>query len=108
MQFHQTSRIPRKEAGEDVSPETAPEEYRSYVGRYMIAPGVGEVEVLVAGGGLELHMSGDRTVRLNQPDAEGRRYFENDPMASVSFERDEAGDVSGINIHQTFELPRAD
>ncbi len=108
MRIHQTTQIPRNTTGEAVPPGDIPEAYLPYVGEYMIAPGMGVVTVLVADGRLALDMPDEATVQLEEPDPDGRWFFADDAAMSISFDRDEAGKVERLNLHWTFELPRAE
>jgi secernin len=108
MRFHQTTRIPREEAPSAAPPEGVPEAYRPLVGRYVTVPGAGGIEVVAAGGHLALEIPGEPRIELLEPDDEGRWYFTGDPTTSVSFELDESGNATRLDLHQTFELPRAD
>jgi secernin len=107
MRFHQTTQIPRKAGDVKAPTEGLPEAYRPYAGEYMIAPGMGVVTVLVAGGRLALDIPNQATIELEEPDADGRWYFADDATTAVSFDRDETGNVERLNLHRTFELPRA-
>jgi hypothetical protein len=108
MRFHQTTELTPKEAEEDQSSEEVPEEYRPYVGAYLVPPGVSQVEVLFREGHLLLDIPRQATVELLPPDDKGRWYFSGDPSTALSFTRDESGTVTRMNLHRTFELPRAD
>ena len=108
MRFHQTTQIPRKAGDPEASPEGLPEAYRPYAGEYMIAPGMGVVKILVAGGRLALDVPNQATIELEEPDPAGWWYFAGDPTTAVSFDLDETGKVERLNLHQTFELPRGE
>jgi secernin len=105
MSFHQTSELPRK--SEAAVSGDIPEDYRPYVGTYTVPMGTREVEVLFEEGRLALDLPDQAVIELEQPDQKGRWYFAIDPTTSVSFTKDETGEVIKLAIHQIFVLPRA-
>jgi hypothetical protein len=69
-----------------------------------------EFTVFAQDGVLALDVPGQFATELREPDAEGRWVSVLVDRIAVSFERDEAGAVSGMNFHEadsTFVLPRA-
>lgn len=107
MRIHQTTQIQRKEPDTETAPADIPEDLAPYLGQYMIAPGMGEFRVLAANGRLALDIPNEATIQLEEPDPDGRWYFEDDPATAVSFDRDETDKVIRLNLHRTFELPHA-
>ncbi len=89
-----------------------PEEYELYLGTYTALSGplmYQEFTVLVQNGHLAVSLPGQLVVELEAPDEKGKWRFTIDDTVAVSFERDGAGTVTTMKIHQareTFELPR--
>ncbi|MEM7306556.1 MAG: serine hydrolase [Planctomycetota bacterium] len=66
-------------------------------------------EVLREGDGLALDIPSQMVYGLKEPDAEGMWYFALTNQIGVTFQRDEAGTVTGLVVHQSgfeFEVPR--
>jgi len=65
--------------------------------------------VLVQNDHLAVDVPGQQVFELKEPDEEGKWYFVISNEVAVSFERDEADNVSGMKMYQagmTFDLPR--
>lgn len=88
-------------------------DYRPYLGEYLANFGPfsnEEFTVLVQNGSLAIDVPGQTVYRLKDPDEEGMWYFAVSDTVAVSFERNEAGDVTMLKQYQsglTFDLPRA-
>jgi secernin len=104
MKMHQTNELPRK--AEQPESENVPEQYKPYVGKYTIPMANAEMTVLVQENHLALDIPGQMVVELKPPDNQGRWYFAIDNNTAVSFPRDDAGKVTAMRLHQTFELPK--
>jgi len=66
-------------------------------------------EVREQAGKLAVDVPGQMLYTLKEPDAEGRWVFELTDQIAVTFQRDDAGDVVSLTMHQgglTFEVPR--
>jgi CubicO group peptidase (beta-lactamase class C family) len=89
-----------------------PAEYKPYLGTYVANFGPFrdvEFTVLFKSGHLAVDIPGQLVFELKEPDEEGKWYFAMTDEIAVSFERDEAGDVTGMKLYQsgmTFELPK--
>lgn len=90
----------------------APEALEDYEGIYVanFATFEGEqFEVLLEDGALALDIPSQQTFELEPPDEEGRWSFAITDQIAVTFERDRAGRVVGLTVHQngySFEVPR--
>lgn len=88
------------------------EKLEDYAGSYIasFAPLEGKsVTVLVKGDKLAVDVPGQMVFDLKAPDDNGRRQFAISAEIAVSFERDDAGNVVLMRLHQggfDFELPR--
>jgi len=88
------------------------EEYEPYLGTYIANFGQFQDEeftVLVQNGRLAIDVPGQQVFELKDPDEEGKWYFVISDQIAVSFDSDEAGNVTGMKLYQagyTFELPR--
>ncbi len=68
-----------------------------------------EFEVRVQESGLALHIPSQQTFALRDPDAEGRWEFALTDTIAITFDRDDAGAVVGLTLHQggySFEVPK--
>ena len=87
-------------------------DYRPYLGEYVANFGpFSDVEftVLVQNDRLAVDVPGQTVYELKDPDEEGMWYFAISDTIAVSFERNDAGDVTILKQYQsglTFELPR--
>jgi CubicO group peptidase (beta-lactamase class C family) len=88
------------------------ENYEPYIGKYIANFGSFkdvEFTVLVQNGRLAIDVPGQQIFELKEPDKEGKWYFMISNEIAVSFDRDEAGNITGMKLYQaglTFELPR--
>ena len=110
LTFDQASELTRDAARDSAfaRPEAGiPEEHRLLVGRYIVPPGLAEVNVSSRGGDLILEVpSQGETIELLPPDEKGRWYFAGDEAAAISFIEDESGRAEKLHLHQRFDLPR--
>ncbi|MDY7107636.1 MAG: serine hydrolase [Planctomycetota bacterium] len=89
-----------------------PDEYRPYLGTYVADFGPFrdvEFTVLFKSGHLAVDIPGQLVFELREPDEEGRWHFAMTDEIAVSFDRDDAGEVTGMKLYQsgmTFELPK--
>lgn len=84
-----------------------PQQYRPYLGKYVVPPGLAEMNVYYVDGNLILEIpSQQATIELLSPDDRGWWYFAGDDAAAISFVEDESGNVTKLLLHQRFELPR--
>ena len=87
-------------------------DYRPYVGKYVANFGPFQDEefaVLVQNDRLAIDVPGQTVYDLKHPDEEGKWYFAITDTIAVSFQRNDAGDVTLVKLYQsglTFELPR--
>jgi len=89
--------------GEDFSPYVG-----TYIGTFAHFKD-GKFEVKVSNGKLAVDVPGQMLYELEAPDDQGRRSFSLTNQIAVSFERNEAGEVTLMKMHQAgldFELPR--
>lgn len=107
LKFHETNIFPRKKASEEViSKAEIPEKYRSYVGTYTVPMREIVFTVLVKDNQLALQRPDSSIIQLEDTDQEGRWAFAQDPSVAISFIHNRKGDVSAMNLHQTYRLPR--
>ncbi len=79
-----------------------PEPFKPYLGVYTARSGPlrnQEFTVLVQNGNLAVDIPNQIVVELYPPDERGLWRFTVDPTIAVSFERDDAGEVSGMRIY---------
>ena len=87
-------------------------DYRAYLGKYVANFGPfedAEFTVLVQNNRLAIDVPGQTVYELKEPDEEGMWYFAVTDTIVVSFERNDAGDVTMLKQYYsglTFELPR--
>ena len=87
-------------------------DYRPYLGKFVANFGPfkdAEFTVLVQKNHLAIDVPGETVYELKDPDEEGMWYSAASDAIAVSFERNDAGDVTMLKQHQsglTFELPR--
>lgn len=92
--------------------EAVPEALKPYLGTYVANFGPfreAEFEVLFKKGHLALDVPGQMVFELDEPDAEGKRYFLMTDTVAVSFDETKDGAVTGLKMYQsgkTMELPR--
>lgn len=92
--------------------EEVPEKYKQFVGKYIanFAAFINEeFEVKVRNGKLVLDIPSQMVFELLDPDDEGKRQFAITNTISVSFGRDENGNVNLLKLHQgdvIFEVPK--
>jgi hypothetical protein len=107
MSLFQTTQMAKTADDSAAIASGPPEAYRPYVGKYSLPAGLGEVAILVQDGVLALQTRSQEILALSPPDAAGRWAFAADSNASVAFQQDEAGKVTGLALRQRFSLPRA-
>ena len=107
MNFHQATEMPKKTAAPDSDLAGVTDDYKPYVGKYSVPPGIVEIAVLVEDGKLALQVPSQDVVQVNPPDEDGRWHFVDDPDASISFDRDGTDRVTKMTLRQVFSLPRA-
>ena len=111
LEWYRIKRAPLVLGHEPAGGETT-ENYDDYLGRYIANFGLFKdtiFTVLVQNGRLAVDVPGQMVYELKEPDEEGKWYFAVTDQIAVSFDRDEAGDVTGMKMYQaglTFELPR--
>ena len=107
LKFHETNIFPRKKAPEEKGPKAEiPEKYRIYVGIYSIPGRNIEFSVFVQNDQLALQRPDSSVIELVETDQEDRWIFVQDASMAVSFRRNSKDEISAMNLHQTFRLPR--
>lgn len=106
LRLHQATPIPRTEAGTPGDSSGVPERYSRYVAKYAVTLTAAEFEVLVREDHLALRVPDGNVIDLGEPDEKGWWYFLPRRGAAVAFERDAAGRVTAMKLHQTFRLPK--
>jgi len=98
--------------GEEPADTGTAEDYEPYLGEYVANFGQFQdtiFTVLVQNDRLAVNVPGQQVFELKEPDQEGKWYFVISNEIAVSFERDEADNVTGMKMYQagmTFDLPR--
>ena len=107
LRFHETSPLPKKKAESEkrVNPDI-PEEYTDYLGVYTLPAQKLELTVTVKDGRLALEVPGQTVIDLVGPDENGRWTLGTENSRAVSFVRNRRGDVTAMNIHTLFTLPK--
>jgi CubicO group peptidase (beta-lactamase class C family) len=100
--------------GEWQEPVTASstEQFQPYLGTYIANFGPfrnAEFKVLVQNNHLAVDIPGQMVFELNVPDAAGKWYFRLTDQISVSFTKNDKGQISGMKLYQSgieFEIPK--
>lgn len=103
--LNQTTQFPKKAEPEAI-PDNVPQEYRPYLGPYTIATANLVLTIFYEEGHLALDIPNQARSVLNPPDEEGLWTLQGDRQRILSFDRDSAGKVTGMNVHQHFVIPR--
>ncbi|MFC2168755.1 hypothetical protein ACFLRW_07190, partial [Acidobacteriota bacterium] len=107
LEFHETSVFPRKKTTEEKTASgDIPEKYRLYVGYYSIPGRDIEFSVFVQKDRVVLQLPDSRIIDLVETDQVDRWAFAEDDLAAVSFNRSSKGEISAMNLHQIYRLPR--
>lgn len=107
MSMNQITKIPRK-AEQDTSRLSAPEKYRTLLGKYITPMTNREMTILIQNDRLALDVPNESLIFLKEPDEKGRRFFEGDDRTAVFFEFGDAGTVTSMNLYQTFVIPKGE
>lgn len=99
--------LPRKSGPEGVA-EGVPEESRPFLGKYTIPLANVEITVLFQNDSLAVDIPTQGIQKLNKTAGKRRWTFEKDENAEVFFDFDDSGNVTAMNISNTFVLPRED
>jgi secernin len=107
LKFHEMALLPKKKAEpEEPNKPDIPKEYAEYAGVYTIPVQNLELTIVVKDGRLALNAPGQAVIDLEGPDEKGRWAFSMEDSRSVSFVRNRKGDVTAMNIHSLFTLPK--
>jgi hypothetical protein len=107
LKFHEANVFPRKKTAEEKTvPADVPEKYRLIAGDYTV-PGRDIIfSIFVQKGQLVLRLPDSRIIDLVETDLEGRWNFAQDDLAGVSFRRSSKGEISAMNLHKIYILPK--
>ena len=109
MKFHESTPLPRKKADPEAKKDAdVPEEYAEVVGAYTVPMQKLELTVLIKDGHLALEIPGQGVIDLEGPDENGRWTFSGNSSRTVSFVKNSKGDISALNLHSLFTLPKKD
>ncbi|MBN1163551.1 MAG: transglutaminase domain-containing protein [Candidatus Krumholzibacteriota bacterium] len=97
-------RLEKGAAGDRIAAPGTPEAYLPYIGKYQSSGNV--FQILVKNGGLAIDIPGQMVYELKNAGEDGLWYFKLSDRASVSFQRDETGQVTALNINELVRLPR--
>jgi hypothetical protein len=82
-----------------------PEQYKKYLGKYQ-GPHAA-FEILVQNSSLAVDIPGKMIFELKDPDSEGKWYFKLTDDASITFEENDAAEVTGMTLISRTRLPRS-
>ena len=107
LKFFEATPLPRKKADSTgKQEESLPEKYREYVGTYTVPMQKMELTVQIKDGHLALDIPGQGVIDLEGPDEKNRWVFSVNADRAVSFLRNRKGEISAMNMHSTFTLPK--
>jgi hypothetical protein len=105
MWIHEIVDLPRKSDLKEID-DDVPEEYRPYLGVYHLAAPPGDFTVVFKDGSLAVYDPFEKsTVKLQGPDDKGR-FLDEYNKNTISFERDDEGNVTTLVIDATSKCPR--
>ncbi len=96
----------RVASGDAADLSAAGEKYAPYVGDYNHPMTEDVFKVLVKDGGLAVDIPNKMVLGFNDPDEEGRWYCKLSKNLYCTFERDDAGEVVELQLHELVPLPR--
>ncbi|MGB2908251.1 MAG: hypothetical protein WBB73_14205 [Candidatus Aminicenantaceae bacterium] len=107
LKFHEATPLPRKKPdSEEQKNLDIPDTYAEYVGVYTIPMQNLELAVMVKDGHLALDIPGQAVIDLEGPDESGRWVFSVDDSRSLSFVKGKKGNITAVNLHSLFTLPK--
>jgi secernin len=107
LKFHEATPLPRKNTDpEEQKNMDIPDEYAVYVGVYTIPTQKLELTVMVKDGHLALEIPGQGVIDLEGSDENGRWTFSANSSRAVSFVKNRKGEISAMNLHSLFTLPK--
>jgi hypothetical protein len=103
--LHELHKLPRQSGPDDVDDEV-PEEFRPYLGKYLLVAMNAEFTISHKRGSLRMHHPlENKTSTLSPPNEEGGWVSSND-RHTIYFERDEDGSVESLTIDGTSKFKR--
>jgi len=105
MKMHQITQSKKQEITDSIKTDI-PEDFKPYVGKYVISMANQEISVFVQGNELNLKLPDGGTPQLKSPDKKGRWYFTDTDLIAVSFNKDHSDKVTSMNFHQIFQIPK--
>ncbi len=107
LKFHESTPLPRKKTDpEEQKNMDIPDEYAEYVGVYTIPMQKLELTIMVKDGHLALEIPGQGVIDLEGPDESGRWTFSGNSSRTVSFVKNSKGNITAMNLHSLFTLPK--
>ncbi len=106
MKLHQATILTRAPEDSIAFSDSVDARHRPYVGAYVLPIAGFAILLRESEGRLVLDTPDEAGIPVDDPDEQGRWRFTEDPVTYVTFDRNAAGAVSGVRIHQTFTLPR--
>jgi len=107
MVLNQTTQLPKKAEPDSILPDV-PQDYHVYLGSYTLPVANKEFKVLYSEGNMALQIPDEGQPPLNPPNEEGIWFFVNSDRNGISFVLNEAGNVTALNLHQSFTFPRGE
>lgn len=95
--------------GDEGATRVAQERFAPFLGSYRHQQSSGRCELRVMDGSLVIDITGKTLLALDEPDGDERWVCKVAPHVHVVFQRkgdDDAGEVRGFTIHETFSLPQ--
>jgi len=105
MKMHQITQV-QKQEGDDSVLNNAPDNLAPYIGNFSIPGANRDIIVMADQGRMMLRLPDGGTPKLKAPDEKGKWYLDDTDLFAVSFNKDSAGNVTSMNIHQTFLIPK--
>jgi transglutaminase-like putative cysteine protease len=82
------------------------EKYEAYLGRYELPGGDLELKVFIQDGNLTVDIPGRVTLPFADPDKDGNWHCKMTNRLYTTFEKDDAGKVTAMNLHELVTMPR--
>jgi len=106
LRTHEKTPIPRAPDPAEPSPEGVPDKFAPYVGKYLLGPTKREIFVRVQDGRLAIDFAEQGVPKLVEPEKGERWYFEGDKSTSVTFARNESGEIVSMDLLQVSVFPK--
>lgn len=102
--LHQQSVVPKGPDSVQNIPPKAPEKYKPYLGKYVIAMVNQSFELFMQEDRMVVKAPDNSIINLEEPDDKGHWYFEGDNTIALSFEFDSTGTANKIVLNRIFTI----